>query len=927
VSGDGASRSGSLSDETRDGNSDDDREDEDEDEVSSRPDLQFLCPHCPASFSTEELINAHIQEEHVIQLLERQIRHYQFGRNGHNGSAAGAAAGDVHQELAEHHLSVLMGQQRSASSLRPGSRTSSRSSSLSHSPESPTSRSHNRHLPRNECMEREFGNMLPFPLNGGIPALATGPDGKPIPMGMFPPFLFPVMSASGASGVTSGGTSVNGSAASGQNRSNAGSIPTGSGSFCIFNPEAYCELCNKEFCNKYFLKTHKANKHGIYTGDTPTSSSCPVSSSGSGNTSSNNNNHITNNSVSSGPNSIASPGPPAASTGNSGTGLQAQAAVSAAAAAASAFFPAGLVSQSPTDVQQQQQLIQQQLQQHNQNMSGTRITGPPVNPESFCEICQKAFCNKYFLKKHKHKIHGIHSDNSSSALMQQTTTSQSQDSLSSSPGRPADQPKSPVLSPQSTNGNNKSGELSASSNGVDPYSGIGLKDFCNMYFSSSKERKHKLQQEMFDIQTVVNNIHKAAAAAASTGQTLDSNSNSSPLKQLSRSPTPSMTSVAPVVVTNPANSPKNYCNICNKELCNKYFMKTHMLKMHGINIDEQPGEAAQASTIGGVTCDICQKELCSKYFLKVHKQNTHGIYEESSGKESRSGGASGRSGSLTVSSSDVLTESPNEKENSAIAARGIDPKDTNNRYFSHYTEVCPMCQRRFKSIKWLKTHVLNDHSDGLSPMNMMTNSRTHHHHHIQSQDQMQMQHELNPDSAAAAAALALVVSPKSQSQQMQRESPASSPQTGPSLPPDFACLNWLRSHIPPNDHQRESLVQSQSQAHMQQQQQQLQQHESDSTVKRERSSPQSNNRRQVESEIRKRETLSPSSSLPAMSPQFAIPQKPVAGGSFFMQAFNISEPDEPDGSRPANFVPSLVYLPVARQVKQPVVVAFQLTPA
>uniref|UniRef100_A0A182TEB8 C2H2-type domain-containing protein n=1 Tax=Anopheles melas TaxID=34690 RepID=A0A182TEB8_9DIPT len=32
----------------------------------------------------------------------------------------------------------------------------------------------------------------------------------------------------------------------------------------IFNPEAYCDLCNKEFCNKYFLKTHKANKHGIY---------------------------------------------------------------------------------------------------------------------------------------------------------------------------------------------------------------------------------------------------------------------------------------------------------------------------------------------------------------------------------------------------------------------------------------------------------------------------------------------------------------------------------------------------------------------------------------------------------------------------------------------------------------------------------------
>ena len=41
----------------------------------------------------------------------------------------------------------------------------------------------------------------------------------------------------------------------------------------IFNIEAYCKLCNKEFCNKYFLKTHMANKHGIYSDPPPTTSS------------------------------------------------------------------------------------------------------------------------------------------------------------------------------------------------------------------------------------------------------------------------------------------------------------------------------------------------------------------------------------------------------------------------------------------------------------------------------------------------------------------------------------------------------------------------------------------------------------------------------------------------------------------------------
>eukprot|EP00090_Calanus_glacialis_P039546 TRINITY_DN6884_c0_g1_i1.p1 TRINITY_DN6884_c0_g1~~TRINITY_DN6884_c0_g1_i1.p1 ORF type:complete len:1311 (-),score=300.50 TRINITY_DN6884_c0_g1_i1:2883-6815(-) len=49
-----------------------------------------------------------------------------------------------------------------------------------------------------------------------------------------------------------------------------GFTPTSSsGRIQIFNIEAYCKLCNKEFCNKYFLKTHMANKHGIYS-DPPT---------------------------------------------------------------------------------------------------------------------------------------------------------------------------------------------------------------------------------------------------------------------------------------------------------------------------------------------------------------------------------------------------------------------------------------------------------------------------------------------------------------------------------------------------------------------------------------------------------------------------------------------------------------------------------
>lgn len=43
----------------------------------------------------------------------------------------------------------------------------------------------------------------------------------------------------------------------------------------IFHQDAYCEICDREFCNKYFLKTHRANKHGIFDNSTS-----PISSMG-----------------------------------------------------------------------------------------------------------------------------------------------------------------------------------------------------------------------------------------------------------------------------------------------------------------------------------------------------------------------------------------------------------------------------------------------------------------------------------------------------------------------------------------------------------------------------------------------------------------------------------------------------------------------
>ena len=77
--------------------------------------------------------------------------------------------------------------------------------------------------------------------------------------GLPPHFLFPFSGMPGSPG----------------SESDQGFTPpaTHGGKSQIFNIEAYCKLCNKEFCNKYFLKTHMANKHGIYGGDGAVASS------------------------------------------------------------------------------------------------------------------------------------------------------------------------------------------------------------------------------------------------------------------------------------------------------------------------------------------------------------------------------------------------------------------------------------------------------------------------------------------------------------------------------------------------------------------------------------------------------------------------------------------------------------------------------
>ncbi|XP_053691390.1 uncharacterized protein LOC128739914 [Sabethes cyaneus] len=630
----------------------------------------------------------------------------------------------------------------------------------------------------------------------------------------------------------------------------------------IFNPEAYCGLCNKEFCNKYFLKTHKANKHGIYEPQSGNNDSLP--SIGPFNPlhqlsqvfhlqqqqqqaalqeQQEKSNHASQNQTQdpvsaqqSQMRSNTSPKLPMNSiqpTVFCDVCFKKFSSLSAMRKHRSKAHDMSTAGQQPQQQiqqqcqsqpqqqQQQQQLQNQQLLEHRSepelsNMSSVRLpegfredysieqedasfTPQPrklspvsilaareanfsveklkrlgvINPEAFCEICCKEYCNKYFLRTHKLKRHGIFlppeelKEERSPWNFVQTSPLNLIVGNNDMPMFPPplkkltndedeDLPKSDLSKITDLNESNEaaqnneedSNEKHAASNAEQEAEAISvdlqklqsmimqLNDLNNQQkmtcgiCGKEMENQYLLHAHMIQEHNHLNENNNGVKSPSTLAlmptspneyevckQCDKEFSNAFMLKQhlievhgaqngspkrdgfvtpdrptttptLSMPPGPSYIERKPTFSMTPTSS---YCEICNKELCNKYFMKTHMQRMHGIEIEN-------GAQIGGVVCNICNKELCSKYFLRVHKHNTHGIVEEGAPlPQPRSNGESpaGESTETPFSADSMLK--PGEIS------------DVSNRYYSHFTEVCPLCSRRFRSAKWLRAHLLSDH--------------------------------------------------------------------------------------------------------------------------------------------------------------------------------------------------------------------------
>ncbi|CAF0847096.1 unnamed protein product [Didymodactylos carnosus] len=179
----------------------------------------------------------------------------------------------------------------------------------------------------------------------------------------------------------------------------------------IFHADAFCAICRKEFCNKYFLKTHLANKHGIFdqsssptaTTTTTTLTDSPPNSLTVISTLLNANdindlNDLSSHRRLSSPSSMIIDEDEGLVVGNETEN------------------ETDLPSHCLDDGTNSTCSVGGTNSGNDGSILNTSLSGTPTSkssaklPEDFCDLCQKHFCNKYYLRKHKLDVHGVYTD-------------------------------------------------------------------------------------------------------------------------------------------------------------------------------------------------------------------------------------------------------------------------------------------------------------------------------------------------------------------------------------------------------------------------------------------------------------------------------------------------------------------------------------
>ena len=568
----------------------------------------------------------------------------------------------------------------------------------------------------------------------------------------------------------------------------------------ILNAEAFCDICRKEFCNKYFLKIHKANKHGIFM-DEPilplslSSAMPPKPSDLTANTSEKEDPSKEKDQSKDTRDMKPETSPKAATTPVSQPqdsymtycNLCSQEFASKYAYRIHRIQAHGMINESFNEAE----LAEEAFRLHNgelpkhisakiaeeiammernseagfSTMFGSMVAAKLADRVN-CDICNKELCNKYFLKAHKLKVHGIDTtvlekspkpgtlpsermfdaklDFSPSSAASRLDFSNIARTFNLKP-EPKDRtsPKPPQSSASSLDLSSSSIEKPSNEAlvklGMDPeaYCEICKKEFCSKYFlRTHKQNIHGIPPKTESSESLRPSMPSFSALSSlptfSTAPHLALSAPllPSPLPLLSGHPSPSAgySQIKPMNLSSsgssssgksrgrgdrtdpsnpnwkwkePQNSARVTCDLCSKELCNKYFLRTHKLNKHGIPLEDQSPTGSQ--TMSPSTSDI-ETSSNSSMPTDLTLKDKHRL-----------------SPKLNLENSKLFTNKPDDKFDNPLAfseALNLKLKTENDRYYQNqYSETCHLCDRRFKSSKWLKQHILKDHAGltALSP--------------------------------------------------------------------------------------------------------------------------------------------------------------------------------------------------------------------
>jgi len=371
--------------------------------------------------------------------------------------------------------------------------------------------------------------------------------------------------------------------------------------------------------------------------------------------------------------------------------------------------------------------------ENNQASKITQVAKPPqvMNPNStFCTICKKEVCNKYFFKTHLLNKHNITLEDYLAGNMPHSKINPSSTGSLSSASSSSSSSSSSTSSIYETNG--KAEKMSPSKQLAALASILGQKSphtnkksaFLNEY-----DEESDMTNQTEAILSLLNlSKQQQTPAPDSTNSELFTHYFNLAMRQQQQQVIPALESLLGTensfATPTPSAGTEDFCDICQKQFCNKYYLKKHRIDVHGIGATDSPAtikstptptvvqskkdaldvEAVVKNLLPGLTSTDALNPANLTQILMNQLNPLMQIVQNSPSSAISSASAS------SISSTKVKTET-----DSAAGGKGAASVSILNKVEPSTAEVtCPHCEKVFYSTEFLALHIQNKHAGKVS---------------------------------------------------------------------------------------------------------------------------------------------------------------------------------------------------------------------